>query len=325
MQANGDKVLELPQAIGKFVKQGDHMSLGGFTLNRSPMAAIHELIRQGIGNLHLYVHSQGVALEEMIGSGLVSGLEVAYGGVGKTTPTGHRFRKAIQNNLINFEDYSNFHMTLRFIAGSWGVPYLPTRSGLGSDLLEKWGFPKDMREADPKLPDLKLVVQDNPFGGWGDASRLVLVPAITPDVTIIHVQKADCSGNCRIDGLTFADLEQAKASQNVIVTCEELVDSDELRQEPERNQLAMFHVSAVCPVPYGAYPTAAYRHYDYDPQFLKEHDWAARDDERYREYQEEYIFGVSNHQEFLEKVGLDRLETIKADPRTGYAVNLKRD
>ena len=325
MNPNGNKVLELSEAVRTFVEPGAHMSLGGFTLNRNPMAAVHEVIRQGIGDLHLYVHSNGVGLDELVGAGLVSRLEIAYGGVGKATPTCIRFRKAVQNNEIQFEDYSNFMMTLRFLAGSLGVPFLPTVSGLGTDIIEKWGFSPELRQAEPRIPDKKLVVMDNPFGDWADASKVLLVPAVNPDVTLLHVQQADSAGNCRIEGLTFVDLEQAKASREVIVTCEELVDTSELRRRPERNQLAMFHVSAVCHVPHGAYPTACYRYYDYDPQYLKDYDRAAKDDGLYREYQQKYIHGVSGHGGFLDLVGRDRLEAVKADPRTGYAVNMKRD
>jgi len=320
-----DKAMPLDQAVRRFVTPGAHLSVGGFTLNRNPMAAVHEIIRQGIKDLHLYVHSNGVALDELIGAGCVKRLEIAYGGVGKATPTCIRFRKAIQEGSIEFEDYSNFMMALRFLAGSLGVPYLPTISGLGTDLVEKWGFSPEIRQSDPRLPDKKLVVADNPFGDWMGASKLLLVPAITPDVTLIHVQKADHLGNCRIAGLTFADLEQAKAAKEVIVTCEELVESAELRKEPHQNQLAMFHVSAVCHVPYGGYPTAVFRHYDYDPVYLKEYDRVARKDELYRRYQDKFIHGVANHREFLALVDQAQLQAIKANPDRGYALNLKRD
>ena len=163
MEPNGNKVLELSEAVRSLVNPGAHMSLGGFTLNRNPMAAIHEVIRQGIGDLHLYVHSNGVGLDELIGAGLVSRLEIAYGGVGKATPTCIRFKKAVQNNEIQFEDYSNFMMTLRFLAGSLGVPFLPTISGLGTDIVEKWGFSPEFRRSESKIPDQKLVVMGNPL------------------------------------------------------------------------------------------------------------------------------------------------------------------
>jgi len=201
---------------------------------------------------------------------------------------------------------------------------MPTRSSLGTSIVDKWGFTKPMRESDPKLPDKKLVVVDNPFGGWGDASKLVLVPAINPDVTIIHVQKADQQGTSRIEGLTFADVEQVKAARKVIITCEELVETDRLREKPDQNQIPFFCVDAVVPIAFGAYPTACFRHYDYDPVYLNDYREAAQDENRYQTYLNEFVLGVKDQDELLGLVGRDRIEKIKADPRTGYAVGLDR-
>lgn len=320
-----DKTMPLAQAIRQYVKHGAHISIGGFTLNRNPMAAVYEIIRQKIKDLHLYAHSNGTGLDELVGAGCISKLEIAYGGNGKAAPTCIRFARAIQNNEILFEDYSNYMMSLRFMAGAMGVPFLPTLSGLGSDMLTTWGFSESMRRSDPKIVDRKLAVVDNPFGEWGGAQKVVAVPAINPDVTIIHVQKADPMGTCRIRGLTFADVEQVKASRHVIVTCEELVEKPVLRENPDLNQIPFIHVSAVCHAPFGGYPTAVYGHYDYDSWFLKQFARAARDQAAFKAYQDQYIFGVKNHEQLLEKVGKDRLTAIAADPRTGYSVNMKRD
>jgi glutaconate CoA-transferase subunit A len=174
------------------------------------------------------------------------------------------------------------------------------------------------------MPDRKLVVIDNPFGDWGDAPRVVLVPAIHPDVTILHVQQADRQGTARITGLTFADIEQAKAARHVIVTCEELVETEVLRETPDLNQIPFFCVDAVVPVSFGAYPTACYRHYDYDPVYLNDYRTHAADDERFRRYLEHFVHSTRDHAEFLERVGRARMDEIKADPRTGYAVGLDR-
>jgi glutaconate CoA-transferase subunit A len=254
----------------------------------------------------------------------VSRLELAYVGGGRFAPTGVRFRKAVEQGAIQIEDYSNFQMTLRFLAGAMGLPFLPTRSGFGTDIMEKWGFTEEMRRADPRLPDRKMVVLNNPFGDWGDASRVVLVPAINPDVTIIHVQEADPQGTARIKGLTFADVEQAKAARHLVLTCEDLVGPEDLREDPDQNQIPFFCADAVVHAPFGAYPTSCYRYYDYDPAFLNQYrDWAS-DDGRYRDYLERFVLGVRDHEEFLDRVGRQRLERIKADPRTGYAVGLNR-
>ena len=324
MNSEHKKVMDLRTAIRRFVNAGAHISIGGFTLNRNPMAAVYEIIRQRITGLHVYAHSNGQGVDELVGAGCVSRLEIAYAGSGRFAPTCIRFRKAVENRSLAVEDYSNYQMTLRFMAGSMGVPFLPTRSGLGTSIIDKWGFPAELRKTDPKIPNQKLVVMENPLDGWGDADRVVLVPAINPDVTILHVQKTDAQGTVRIEGLTFADVEQAKAARHLIVTCEELVDVDDLRAAPDQNQIPFFCVDAVVPVPWGAFPTACYRYYDYDPVYLNQYRQAAMDDERYRTYLEMFVYGVPDHQTLIERVGPRRLEAIKADPRTGYAVNLDR-
>jgi glutaconate CoA-transferase, subunit A len=324
MNISHDKTTTLSAAVKKFVTCGCHLSIGGFTVNRNPMAAVYEIIRQGARGIHLYAHSNGQGVDELIGAGCVSRLEIAYAGSGRFAPTCIRFKKAVQSGAIAIEDYSNYQMTLRFLAGAMGVPFLPTRSSLGTDIIEKWGFSSRQREEDPRLPDQKLRVMDNPFGSWGNAPKLVLVPAINCDVTIIHVQKADREGTVRMEGLTFSDVEQAKCAEHVIVTCEELVSSDVLKASPDQNQIPSFCVDAVVLVPYGAYPTACYRYYDYDPAYLNAYRRSAEDDWRYSVYLEDFIHGVADHQELLDKIGSGQLDAIKADPRTGYAVGLDR-
>jgi glutaconate CoA-transferase subunit A len=140
----------------------------------------------------------------------------------------------------------------------------------------------------------------------------------------LHVQQADSQGTARIEGLPFTDVEQAKSARHVIITCEELVATDRLREQPDRNQIPFFCVDAVVPVSMGAYPTACYRHYDYDPVYLNDYRRAAMDDDRHRDYLNECVFGVKNHAALLDRVGSERLSRIQADPRTGYAVGLDR-
>jgi len=324
MNPSTNKIMTLDTAIDTFLFDGCHLSVGGFTINRNPMAAVYEIIRQRKRNLHLYAHSNGQALDELIGAGCVSRLEVAYGGSGLFAPTCVRFRRAVEAGTLKVEDYSNYQMTLRFAAGAMGVPFLPVRSGMGTDIVDRWGFDRQMRQNDPGLPDDKLVVMDNPFGRWNETEKVVLVPAITPDVTLLHVQEADRAGTVRMQGLPFSDVEQAKAARCVIVTCETLVEEGALREHPGANQIPFFCVDAVVPVPMGAYPTACYHYYDYDPVFLKNYRRWAEDDERYEAYLQQLIYGTKDHEQFLAQQAPDTLKKIKADPRTGYAVGLER-
>jgi len=324
MNNRQDKVMGLSEAVDRMVPDASHISIGGFTINRNPMAAVYEIMRQKKKDLHLYAHSNGQGVDELIGAGCVSRLEIAYGGSGRFAPTCVRFRKAVENGRLKVEDYSNYQMTLRFMAGAMGVPFLPTRSGLGTDIIEKWGFANRVRQQDPRLPDKKLVVLDNPFGTWTETRQVVLVPAIRPDVTILHVQQCDPQGTARIEGLTFADVEQAKAARQVLITCERLVETKTMRQDPDRNQIPFYSVDAVVPIHGGAYPTACYGCYDYDPVYLNQYRIAAGDEKRYQAYLKKNVYAVPNHARLLGQVGKDRFEALKADPRTGYATGLDR-
>jgi glutaconate CoA-transferase subunit A len=318
------KVMALADAVRRYVHTGDHLSIGGFTVNRNPMAAVHEIIRQSIRQLHLYAHSNGQGLDELAGSGAVDKIEIAYSGNGRFAPTCICFKRLVTQGKILVEDYTNFQMALRFLAGAMGVPYLPTRSSLGTDIIDKWGFDPQLREQDPKLANKKLVLADNPFSRDNSNEKMVLVPAITPDITIIHAQKADTSGTTRIEGLTFCDVEQAKAARHVIVTCDQLVEAGSLNHDPGANVLPSFCVDAVVHVPFGAYPTACFGQYDYDPHFLDQYRKMAASDETFTQYLDTRIRNTRDHAQFIDNTAGDRLELIKADPATGYSDRIKR-
>lgn len=311
------KVVTASEAVGNWVHRGDCVSLGGFTINRNPMALTHEIIRQNIGDIHVVLHSGSQALDLLIGAGLVGMLEIAYGANGRLANTCIRFAKAAEEGRIPVEDYSNYQMTLRFMAGAMGVPYLPTFSSLGTDIISRWGFDSAFRSQKPRLPSKKLIVAEDPFSD--DGKRVVLVPAINPDVALIHAQKASADGCVRIEGLSFADIEQARASKHVIVTCEELVSPQKLRREPWRNSLPHVTVDAVVHQPYGAHPTACYLCYDYDSQHLTEYAGIAENDGRFLEYLETHIRKTKNFDDYLQLIGQERLDSIKASPVLGYA------
>ncbi len=324
MSLQQEKVMTLQEAIASYVTDGCHISIGGFTVNRNPMAAVYEIIRQGKKNLHCYAHSNGTGVDELIGAGCLARLEIAYGGNGKAAPTCIRFKLAVQRGELLVEDYSNYQMALRFLAGAMGVPFITTLSGFGTDIVKKWGFSPEMRAKNPELPDKKLEIIENPFGNWGGAAKVILVPAINPDVTIIHVQKADKNGTCRIEGLNFADIDQVKAAKKVIVTCEEIVDTEQLKEKPEYNSIPFIHVDAVVHLPFGAYPTACHNCYDYDPIYLRHLSQFAKDDKLYEEYLAKFVYGVKDHRGLLNLVDKGHLDNISADKITGYAIGLDR-
>ena len=316
-----DKLMTLDEAVRRFIKNGSLIAIGGFTVTRNPMAIIYEIVRQGIEDIHLVCHSNGQALDVLIGAGCVKRLEIAYGGNGRYAPTCIRFKKAIQRSEIQFEDYSNNQMSLRFLAGALGIPFIPTKSGLGSDLINVEGFSPEIRK-EKKVATKKYVVTQNPFNGEDD--KVVLLPALNPDVALMHAQYVGEDGTVRIKGLTFADIEQAKSADTVIVTCEEIVPRSFIRLDPDQNSLPPFFVDAIVKVPYGAHPTAVFACYDYDPKHLNLYKKVANDDEAFKKYLDEWVYGVKSHEEYLEKVGSTTLLQIKANPILGYAVGLDR-
>ncbi|HON84851.1 MAG TPA: CoA-transferase [Syntrophorhabdaceae bacterium] len=316
-----DKLMGLDAAVKRFIKDGSQIALGGFTVVRNPMAVAYEIIRQGIKDLHIVCHSHGQALDVLIGAGCVKRLEIAYGGNGRYAPTCIRFKKAIQQGDIEFEDYSNYQMSLRFLAGALNIPFIPTKSGLGSDLLTHEGFSEEIRKQ-RKVARKKLSVMQNPFSEEED--NVVLLPALNPDVALIHAQYVGEDGTVRIKGLTFADIEQAKSADVVIVTCEEIVPRSFIRLDPDQNSLPPFFVDAIVKVPYGAHPTGCYGFYDYDPKHLNMYRTVANDDEKFRKYLDEWVYDIKTPEEYLNKVGAEMLMKIKANPVLGYAVGLDR-
>lgn len=313
------KVMTVREAA-KLVPDGSHISLGGFTTQRHPMAFVHEMIRQRKRNLHAYGHSPGGDWDMLIGAGCVRRVELAYEADEAFARIGPRFRNAVEKGLIEWEDYSNFGMVQRFAAGAMGIPFIPTRTMLGSDMLKKEGFSPELR-SDQKIASRKFAVIECPF----TRDKVVLLPAIQPDVTIIHAQIVDTQGTVRIYGQNFGDEQQAKAAKKLIVTCEEIVQPKKLREFPEHNYIPFFRVNAIVKVPYGAHPYACYRYYDYDPEFLRLYHKQAGDDGSFKEFLDEYIYGVNDWEEYVEKIGgVKKLRMLKADKKLGYATKLKR-
>jgi glutaconate CoA-transferase subunit A len=203
-----------------------------------------------------------------------------------------------------------------------GIPFMPMRSLLGSDVVARQALTPEQRAADPRTSPLKLHVMQSPF----DANdQVVLVPAIHTEFCVLHVQKATANGIVRIEGQTFADVQQALCADTVIVTAEEIVDDSTLRGEPERNPIPYFAVKYVCQAPWGAHPYATYSYYDYDPRQLKRYHDSAENDALYAQYLEKFVYGVKDHTQYLRAIGgAERLDGLQATAGYGYRPDLKR-
>ncbi|MCH4889019.1 CoA transferase subunit A [Acidaminobacter sp. JC074] len=314
------KVFSLKEAISKFVHDGDYIVFGGFTTNRKPYAAVHEIIRQEKKSLYIESGPAGGDMDMLIGVGACKAYINSYTANSGYSNVGRRFRKAIENKEILFEDYSLDVQPILYHAGSLGLPYVAVRHMLGSDLADKWGISEEERMKHDKLPNKKLMISENPFK---PEEKLCLVPTPDIDVAIIHVQKASTNGIVRIEGSTIIDVDIALSARRCIVTCEELVEPEEMMNHSEMNQIPSFVTDAVVHVPYGAHPSQVYNYYDYDRDFLQMYDQVSRSDESFDEFINEWIKGLPDHEAYLDKLGVNRLVGLNVRKGLGYSVPSK--
>lgn len=267
-----NKVMSLHDAVAKYVENGDTICFGGFTTNRKPYAAAYEILRQGQKDFTVWAGPAGGDWDMLIGEGRVKNYINCYTANSGYTNVSRRFRAAIENGTLTYEDYSQDVLMLQLHAASLGLPYLPVRLMMGSGLVDFWGISKEKRAADPKLDNDKYVMVDNPFN---PGEKVVAVPVPRLDTAIIHVQQASPDGTCVITGDEFHDVDIAVASRKCIVTCEEIVSDEYIRRDPTLTRVFGECVDAVVYAPYGAWPSQCYGIYDNDKMALREYDKAS--------------------------------------------------
>jgi acyl CoA:acetate/3-ketoacid CoA transferase alpha subunit len=206
-------------------------------------------------------------------------------------------QRRVRDGSIEIEDYTNLAMALRFLGGALGVPFMPLKSMLGTDLLAKKRF-----------RDKKADVMDCPFTG----EKVVLVPSVKPDFSIIHAQRADQEGNVQIDGIRGEDIEGARAGKKLIVLAEEIVDTELIRAQPDQTVIPNIYVTHVVECPWGSYPMMVYNYYDYDIEHIRMYYERCKTEEGWQKYCDDYITAFNDHNEFLESVGVTRLTELRA-------------
>jgi glutaconate CoA-transferase subunit A len=275
-------ILQLKEAIGEFVCDGDVVALEGFT-HLIPFAAGHEIIRQRRRNLTVIRMTPDVIYDQLIGAGCVSKIVFSWGGnpgVGSL----HRLRDAIERewpNPIRVEEHEHAGMAAAYAAGASHLPFGVLRGYIGTDL------PKHN-------PNVKFI--DCPFTG----EKLAAVPAIRPDVTVIHAQKADRKGNVMMWGVVGAQKEAVMAARRSIVTVEEIVD--ELNAPPNSVILPSWVVGAVCAVKGGAFPSYAQGYYARNNAFYKEWDGVAKERESFLAWIERHVMSTADFTEFKQSL-----------------------
>jgi glutaconate CoA-transferase subunit A len=297
---SANKVMTAAEAIDRFVPDGATLGIGGQTIGRITMALAHEIIRQGKKDLTLVGCSMSMSMDMLVGAGLVNRTECGTGNL-ERLGTAFQWRSAIEAGRLEVEDHSHLAMASRFLAGSLGVPFMPTKSLLGTDILNE-------RSTGPDGP---FALTHNP---WDPDEPVVLLRALTPDVSIVHAQKADAMGNVVIEGFLTHEPEMARASKAVIVSCEEVVSTDVIRDDPERTTIPYLFVDAVVEQPYGAYPTSVFRRYEHDEEHMRHYQSCARTGgEAYEDYLQEFVHGCRDFDEYLDKAaGPARLDELRS-------------
>ncbi len=283
-----DKLMSVSDAVARFVHDGDYLASGGFGGNRIATALLHEVVRQERTNLgfagHTTTHDfQILAAGTRTGKQIFSRLDAAYILGLEARGLSAQARRLMESGEVEVCEWTNYALACRFRAAATGVPFMPVRSMLGTDTF---------RESAAKEIEC-------PFTG----KPLTAVPALYPDVALIHVHESDLFGNCRIRGITVADWDLSRASKRVIVSAERIVSTDEIRSDPNATAIPAFCVDAVCHVPYGSYPGNMAGEYFSDEVHLKAWLDAERDVEVYRAFLDKYLYGVDCFEDYLEICG----------------------
>ncbi len=236
---------------------------------------------------------------------------------------GNLSRKFQAGELI-CEDYSHVQMLYRLVAGAHGLPFMPIFAALGTDILnpeyDMLGKVGLRDGSHPKIPSKKYEMYTESFTG----SEVALVPAAQPDWCIAHVQMVGSEGTVRVLGQKYADDEAFKAADKVIVLTEQIVPEEFIRREPERNLIPPYLVDYIVELPWAGHPTGCYGSYEADGEFIKDFYTRSRTQEGFDEWAQEWIFGVKDHEAYLNKLGVSRLETLRASTALGYSQKVKR-
>lgn len=282
------------EAIARYVADGDYIAYDFSSLTRGPQALVREIIRQR--RMDLWVCAEFTLHESalLVGSGCASRIDVGFLGYG------NYIGRAVSDGRVRVYEWTNGSLASRMLAGARGIPFMPIRNLLGTDTLRHSGA---------------RVVHD-PFTG----DLICLVPALNPDVFLVHVHQVDAFGNARIFGTNLFALEAAMAARKVIVSAEEIVDPLEFRKDPLATTIPYFLVDAVVHLPFGAYPAGVQARYELDLEHIDKLN-AIQTEEQMQAYLSEYVYGTQDHADFLDrKVGWQKLQELarRATIREGY-------
>ena len=294
------KIISLSDAIAKYVSDGDTVYTAGFT-HLIPFAAGHEIIRQHKRDLVLARATPDLIYDQMVAAGCARKVIFSYmgnPGVGSLRIV----RSAIEQGKLEWEEYSHFGMITRLQAGASGLPFLPINQTAAVDL-------------EKANPNIKRIT--DPYGG----KDVIVVPALNPDVAIVHVQRADQEGNAHLWGIIGEQKEAAFAAKKVILTAEEIVDESVIRSDPNRTLIPSIVVDAVCHVPYSCHPSYAQGYYDRDNEFYLQWDKISESADAVKNYLDEWVYGVKDREEYWQKLGEETHKRLQIKPRYSEPIN----
>ncbi|MEZ4398160.1 MAG: CoA-transferase [Candidatus Krumholzibacteriia bacterium] len=276
-----DKLVDEREAVRRCVAEGDYIGFELYGTCRAPLSIVREIVRQG--PKHLRLVGQGLQdVDFLVASGLVDAMDITYNAY-EVHGLSNVLRRAVEKGGLELVEWSNAGIAWRFKAAAMGVPFLPIKSMLGTDTFT--------RSAGK--------VAEDPFGN----GRVMLLPALVVDCAVIHVHRADRYGNCQLDGISGFALEIARASKKVLISAEEIVDTDTIRRYPERNVIPYFLVDAVVHAPFGSHPGEMPYLYGRDEPLIMEWLEAAKKPETTAAYLDRTIHQVDTHAAYLEQVG----------------------
>jgi glutaconate CoA-transferase, subunit A len=275
-----NKLVETSEAV-RLVHDGDHIAIGGCLFSRTPMLLLREILRQGRSDLTISRNLLCFEGEWYMLAGATHTIVTSWQGIGLPWGLSRVMREHVEAGRVRFEEWSHLGLGLRYRAGAMGVPFLPTLTMLGSDLM--------------RLTSARTMT--DPFTG----QTVNLVPALFPDVALLHVHRADRFGNCQIDGYPHMDADIARAATTVLVTAEEIVDDELVRRHPDRTIIPGMVVDAVVHAPLGAFPGECYGLYETDFSHFDEYVGliAVRGMDGAREYLDRFVFAPATQAEYL--------------------------
>ena len=306
------KVMTTEDAIRKFVSDGEFLFIGGY-ICRPPFAAIHEIIRQKKRDLTITRSNAADDFDMLIGAGCVKRFIATFISLG-IYGLARCYRRSIEKGIphkIELEEYTNLSLPLMLMAGAMGMPFVPVKDMVGTDLMKVKSF----------LGDNKYKMIESPF----DGSPVMLVPALRPDVAIIHVQQADEDGNAQMWGIGGDCKWGANAAGKVIVSCERIVSRETVGKDPSRTIVPSFKVVAVTEEPFGAHPGYTPGFYDADLSYGYLYKEASNTVEGFQAFVDEWVFGVKDRSDYvnhyIQKFGYAQYKKLQAKFDYGYPVS----